>query len=53
MALIDGVPGMVMSIHSFGDYPEKFHAHISVGGGMGDSYDGELPSPQVPLFLWY
>jgi len=23
----DGIPGVVMSIHSFGNYPEKFHPH--------------------------
>lgn len=28
IGLTDGVPGVVMSIHSFGDYPEKFHPHI-------------------------
>ena len=26
--LTDGVPGVVMSRHSFGDYPEKFHPHL-------------------------
>jgi len=26
--LTDGRPGVVLSIHSFGDYPEKFHPHI-------------------------
>lgn len=25
--LADGVPGVVMSIHSFGDYPDKFQPH--------------------------
>ena len=24
----DGAPGVVLSIHTFGDYPEKFHPHI-------------------------
>ena len=24
----DGVPGMVMTIHTFGDYPDKYHPHI-------------------------
>ena len=24
----DGVPGVVMAIHTFGDYPERFHPHI-------------------------
>jgi hypothetical protein len=28
IGLTDGVPGVVMAIHSFGDYPEKFHPHI-------------------------
>jgi hypothetical protein len=28
IGLTDGVPGVVMSIHSFGDYPDKFHPHI-------------------------
>jgi len=27
IGLTDGRPGVVMSIHSFGDYPEKFHPH--------------------------
>lgn len=26
--LQDGVPGVVLSLHTFGDYPEKFHPHI-------------------------
>jgi len=26
--LPDGVPGVVMAIHTFGDYPEKYHPHI-------------------------
>ena len=28
IGLIHGRLGVVMSIHSFGDYPEKFHPHI-------------------------
>src|SRR3989337_4039968 len=28
IGLQDGVPGVVLSIHTFGDYPEKFHTHI-------------------------
>lgn len=24
----DGIPGVVLSIHTFGDYPEKFHPHL-------------------------
>lgn len=28
IGLQDGTPGVVMSIHTFGDYPEKFHSHI-------------------------
>ena len=28
IGLQDGAPGVVMSIHTFGDYPEKFHSHI-------------------------
>ena len=28
IGLTDGRPGVVLSIHSFGDYPEKFHPHI-------------------------
>ena len=28
IGLQDGAPGVVMSIHTFGDYPEKFHPHI-------------------------
>lgn len=24
----DGVPGVVMTIHTFGDYMEKFHPHL-------------------------
>ncbi len=28
IGLPDGVPGVVLSIHTFGDYPEKFHPHI-------------------------
>ena len=26
--LQDGIPGVVLSLHTFGDYPEKFHPHI-------------------------
>ncbi len=26
--LKEGVPGVVMAIHTFGEYPEKFHPHI-------------------------
>ncbi|MBU2515317.1 transposase, partial [bacterium] len=26
--LKDGIPGVVMAIHTFGEYPEKFHPHI-------------------------
>ena len=28
IGLQDGTPGVVLSIHTFGDYPEKFHPHI-------------------------
>jgi|SRR3972149_2637076 len=28
IGLQDGVPGVVFSLHTFGDYPEKFHPHI-------------------------
>lgn len=28
IGLQDGVPGVILSIHTFGDYPEKFHPHI-------------------------
>ncbi len=28
IGLQDGVPGVVLSLHTFGDYPEKFHPHI-------------------------
>ncbi len=28
IGLADGVPGVVMTIHTFGDYPEKFHPHL-------------------------
>jgi len=28
IGLSDGVPGMVMTIHTFGDYMEKFHPHL-------------------------
>ena len=28
IGLQDGAPGVVMTIHTFGDYPEKFHPHI-------------------------
>ena len=28
IGLTDGRPGVVLSIHSFGDYPEKFYPHI-------------------------
>ena len=28
VGLQDGAPGVVLSIHTFGDYPEKFHPHI-------------------------
>jgi len=28
IGLSDGVPGVVMTIHTFGDYMEKFHPHI-------------------------
>ena len=28
IGLADGVPGVVMTIHTFGDYMEKFHPHL-------------------------
>ena len=28
IGLTDGVPGVVMTIHTFGDYMEKFHPHL-------------------------
>ena len=28
IGLQDGVPGVVLSLHTFGDYPEKFHPHV-------------------------
>ena len=28
IGLTDGIPGVVMTIHTFGDYMEKFHPHL-------------------------
>jgi hypothetical protein len=28
VGLEDGVPGMVMAINTFGEYPDKFHPHL-------------------------
>ena len=28
IGLQNGAPGVVLSLHTFGDYPEKFHPHI-------------------------
>jgi len=28
IGLQDGAPGVALAIHTFGDYPEKFHPHI-------------------------
>ena len=28
IGLQDGAPGVVLSLHTFGDYPEKFHPHV-------------------------
>ena len=35
IGLQDGIPGVVLSIHTFGDYPEKFHPHIHAIAAYG------------------
>ncbi|MCP4263429.1 MAG: IS91 family transposase, partial [Planctomycetes bacterium] len=51
IGLQDGVPGVVMSIQTFGDYPDRFHPHLHciVSNGLFKDNGAFYVMPNVDL----